>query len=147
MGNKQMKNCPKSYEEKDQGIGWELLEVVWRANLHIWWSEKASLRSCYLIRYPKNGRGLSRKSMCGDELALLVSTWRLVWPGHRKEGDKRHQRRLESWAESIALLLQFPFLPASWQSPQPHRHACCFHVFSCPGHSSLPWVTWLLWIL
>ena len=101
-----------------------------------------------LIRGLENGKELARKNMRGDEPSSFGKAregscgWSIGKKGTRDTKEVGELDRVQS------LLLQFPFLPASQQRPQPHRPSCCFHVFSCLGIDlfQVPERLWILFV-
>ena len=96
-----------------------------------------------LIRGLENGKELARKNMHGDEPGSFDKAREGSCGWSRGKKGTRDTKEVGELGRGQSLLLQFPFLPASQQRPQPHRPSCCFHVFSCPGHRSFPsaWVS------
>ena len=93
---KTMKNCPKGYEEKVQGVGWALLELVWRGNPHIWWSEKASSEAWRM------GRSWLGRTCMGMSLALLTRHVKAHVAGAEGRRGRETPKRSENWAEARA---------------------------------------------
>ena len=91
-----------------------------------------------LIRGLENGKELARKNMHGAEPGSFDKACEGACGWSRGKKGTRDTKEVGELGRVQSLLLQFPFLPASQQRPQPHRPSCCFHVFSRPGHRSFP---------